>query len=277
MKKFDNILLASDIDGTFTWNFSVTSPRNYEMIEYFKDNGGKFTFSSGRNSKDIYYMIDDLDSVVNFPCILCNGTMLYDVKNKTIENPYYLDEKGSVDIIGFIRENYPHIGIRASSADGFCVCDDDNFIINELTKNNFMDFVQVLPYSKITGKGFFKCVFRGTKEQLSSIYPILESKFPMFTFTRSLDTIIELLPKGISKATQLSYIKDKCKKEGSNLTIACIGDYDNDIDMLKYADISICPENAVSTVKDICKVHVCHCKDGAVADAIEYLDKNYKN
>ena len=57
MKKFENILLLSDIDGTIAWNSEYIPPENIEKILYFKENGGHFAFSSGRNHKDIYRIL----------------------------------------------------------------------------------------------------------------------------------------------------------------------------------------------------------------------------
>ena len=44
MKKFQNIYIASDIDGTFTWEYNHTSERNFEKLKYFNENGGHFCF-----------------------------------------------------------------------------------------------------------------------------------------------------------------------------------------------------------------------------------------
>ena len=60
MKKFENIILASDIDGTFIFHGEPLPTVNLEKIRYFIDNGGKFTFSSGRNHIDIYSVIPSI-------------------------------------------------------------------------------------------------------------------------------------------------------------------------------------------------------------------------
>ena len=56
-----------------------------------------------------------------------------------------------------------------------------------------------------------------------------------------------------------------------NKTLVCIGDHYNDIDMLKMADIAICPKNAVDEVKNICEYVTDDCHNNAIKDAIEYL------
>ena len=50
MGKFDGILICSDIDGTILENstFGSIFEKNAEAVKYFTDNGGRFTFITGR-------------------------------------------------------------------------------------------------------------------------------------------------------------------------------------------------------------------------------------
>ena len=55
MGKFDNILICTDLDGTLFRNDKSISQRNVDAIEYFKSEGGYFTFITGR----MPYYVDD--------------------------------------------------------------------------------------------------------------------------------------------------------------------------------------------------------------------------
>ena len=48
MKKFEGILLCTDLDGTLLRADKSISRENKEAIDYFKANGGRFTFITGR-------------------------------------------------------------------------------------------------------------------------------------------------------------------------------------------------------------------------------------
>ena len=48
MGKFDGILICTDLDGTILKNDKTISNRNIEAMEYFKKEGGYFTFVTGR-------------------------------------------------------------------------------------------------------------------------------------------------------------------------------------------------------------------------------------
>ena len=52
------------------------------------------------------------------------------------------------------------------------------------------------------------------------------------------------------------------------------GDYENDLAMLRMANVPCCPSNAIDKVKEICKLQVCKCDDGAIADIIENIEKS---
>ncbi len=81
------------------------------------------------------------------------------------------------------------------------------------------------------------------------------------------------MPLGISKAYRLAKMRDEMKKENPDIRLFCIGDFDNDIEMLSEADFSFCPANACDRVKAIAKKEVCHCDEGALAEAIDYMEK----
>ena len=76
MKKFEDIYIASDIDGTFLWECSYANPKNAEAVKYFTANGGHFAFSTGRNRFDTARVLPEWRELCNMPCIFCNGSML---------------------------------------------------------------------------------------------------------------------------------------------------------------------------------------------------------
>ena len=101
----------------------------------------------------------------------------------------------------------------------------------------------------------------------------MKKEFPTFGYTRSAVHLMELLPKGIGKASQLGYLKERLQEKYGKMRLVGIGDFDNDADMLKFADIAMCPENATDGIKALCDVKLCHARDGAVADAIDKIER----
>ena len=61
---------------------------------------------------------------------------------------------------------------------------------------------------------------------------------------------------------------------GSRKMLYTVGDYENDIEMHELADVSVCPANAIDSVKAICDIELCDNDSGVIAELIEMLDSN---
>ena len=72
---FDGYILATDMDGTLINSNRKISEANLKAIEYFVNNGGKFTVASGRMVSSVREFIEVLK--INCPTILHNGATVY--------------------------------------------------------------------------------------------------------------------------------------------------------------------------------------------------------
>ena len=76
MGKFDGILICTDLDGTLLKKDKTISKENLDAIEYFKKEGGVFTFVTGRSSSTIRDMYNAVKPNIPFGCM--NGGGVYD-------------------------------------------------------------------------------------------------------------------------------------------------------------------------------------------------------
>ena len=85
MLKFNKVLLASDFDNTLVYtqgalergeDIPPMSARNREAVEYFIQNGGYFSISTGRALPAFARYAKDLPC--NAPCVIANGAAIYD-------------------------------------------------------------------------------------------------------------------------------------------------------------------------------------------------------
>ena len=83
MLKFNKVLLASDFDNTLVYtqgalergeDIPPMSARNREAVEYFIQNGGYFSISTGRALPAFARYAKDLPC--NAPCVIANGAAL---------------------------------------------------------------------------------------------------------------------------------------------------------------------------------------------------------
>ncbi len=274
---FDGCLLASDIDGTLLENGYI-NPENIKKIEYFISEGGAFSLSTGRT---IAAVSDVLESIKNIsPSVVANGCMVYDFKNhKPLYEKIIPDEDYEV-INKILGMGYP-LGMEVHSRENVFTLSNtkETRLHQEYEKMptvlaNFDDIAKLkinkvlLTFSNLEEKEQFKKIL--IKENL---YAKINSAFvdTCAVIGGVVQHYYELVPKGVSKATALSEL---CKilriKKGCYFSI---GDYYNDIEMIKTADISAAPISSPEDIKSEAKYITVPCKDGAVADFIDYLSK----
>lgn len=277
MKKFENIYIASDIDGTFLWDCEYVNPKNIASVRYFTENGGHFAFSTGRNRFDTERVLPMWRELCNMPCIFCNGSMLYDPRTGETIDPIYIEpEEKAAEVFRFVRERFSSVaGARATTPRGFLFSDDDELVLRRFTENGNIYVSEVVSPEKIDGRELFKIVVETTPEHREEIFEAMHEYFgDIFELTYSAPTLVEVQPKGVSKASAIDAMRNRARKVNPDAKFYCIGDYNNDYKMLLAADVAVCPENACESIKAVADIEVCHCADGALADLIERIEKN---
>lgn len=272
--KFEGMIILSDMDGTVLGSDHKIPLRNREKIEYFKQNGGYFAFNTGRNYLNIYRGIPDAEKVANAPVVCCNGACLYDLALDRPVLEHFIDSDKAKSAIRLQKEKYldvrPEIStsscIYAETYDSYVALDYPNMAVSNLI---------VCSLQEMRKDNWYKVVFRGEPRDLVPLREEVMEKFGEdFSYCNSSPTYFEICPKGCSKGSMIPDLKRYCGIDGQEMTLYAIGDYENDIPMLRAADFSACPANAMDEVKKIVDVEVCSCDEGAIADLIEYIEKN---
>ena len=272
MKKFENIVIASDLDGTFFGTKQYLIERNLERIKYFCDNGGYFTFATGRLPLFIKKPIPDPLSIINMPAVMGNGTCIYDFEKQEAIEEHFIDSEIAINVIKYAKELDGTLGTRATFPGGFAISDMDNPIDRREYERlpGFME-KRILPLDEWRSLNCYKVNIISTDKEIDRIYPILKEKFSdKVGIAQTASFMIEVFPLGVSKARGLqglieSYFDRK-------MTLCCVGDYDNDLEMLRFAHIAVCPSNANENVKAISKYCLCSNDEGIIGDLIDRLD-----
>lgn len=274
-KKFENILIASDLDGTFFGSRTHLVERNLDRIKYFCENGGRFTFATGRLPLFIKRPIPHPENIVNFPAVMGNGTCLFDYQNQRAIEEHFMEASLLAEVESFlIDETGFDAAIRATYAEGVVM----STLKNSVLKKEFETFPTYVERVVCSAKDWgdyklYKANIRGDVDVIQEMYPRIKERFSdVFNVTTSANTMIELMPLGISKASMLADIKERILDK--NTVLCTVGDYDNDLEMHAIADFPVCPSNANSLVKSVCKLQLCSNDDGVIGDLIDYFDIN---
>ncbi len=270
MKKFEGILLCTDLDGTLLRDDKSISEENLNAIRYFMDEGGYFTFITGRMPYFVQHIYDTLNPNAPFGCI--NGGGIYDHK----AGKYLWTRELSTecyDLIDVIDENVEDIGIQVNTFEK----------IYFSKENKTMEFFRkvtgvpnlIKPYREVT-EPIGKIVFGDqSNEKILKVAKLLfeHEKSYKFDFIRSEHSLYEILPKGNSKGDVMLRIADILGIKHEK-TVA-MGDYNNDVSMLKMAGVGVAVSNASEEAKAAADVITVSNEEHAVKKVISDIESGF--
>lgn len=273
MGKFDNIFIVSDIDNTFLAKDRSIPQRNLEALKYFKKEGGGFTFATGRSHMSLLHAFPDAADLLNAPGIISNGAYLYDFSEDKLISPMFLDKKFALDVGKFILDRFPDTGIRILTTGLAFYSSINKYIESEISQGWYQKISKFQDPKDWTGDDWCKIVVRDDPDKLDVLRKMINDAFSSgpFEIFKSEADFLEIQSKNCDKGRGISVLRNDCLKKGVTPVIYACGDYENDIPMLKVADVAVCPSNAHKTVKEICNYCLCSCDDGVIADLIYSL------
>ena len=240
MGKFDGILLCTDLDDTLLTTDKRVSDENSKAIEYFKSEGGLFTFATGRVPQGAKLMLNYVHP--NAPMVCFNGAAIYDFNDEKLLWASTLD-KGALKCVEYI---------------------DKMFDFEDLP-DTFLDYHDIK-------EDWVKVLFMVEENEIQQIRDaIANSPFVNdYEFVQSSPWYYELLPKNASKGEGLMHLADLMNVDRSN-TIG-IGDNENDLALVKMANVGVAVSNAVDEVKEVADFITVDNNSSAVAAVIYALD-----
>lgn len=108
---FDGILILSDFDGTFAGEGGRIIDRNISAIEYFRANGGHFSFSTGRLPSVMSKIFPDFRTVSNAPLIMCNGALVYEPSEGKILRESWFDGVSGRKMADDVLSRFPSMSL----------------------------------------------------------------------------------------------------------------------------------------------------------------------
>ena len=274
---FDGSVLFCDIDGTLSES-GIIPQRNIEKIEFFVKEGGHFALATGRHfaaNYDIAKAIKGLSLSV-----VLNGGVIYDYQKNEILYEITIPKTDYHYVLDIINSGFD-CGIEVQAGKRIFT-----LLQNEKTDEHqkFQNLeTTVVTFEEAIKLDWSKVIFMlNGPEDYEKIASMIDTKDANSGFFATCTYIggkkrdyFEQVPFGVTKDIGMNRLCEILNvKTGKCFAI---GDYYNDIPMLKNADISATTAEAPDEIKnDVDFVGGC-CKDGAVADFIEYLTKIFTN
>lgn len=271
-KNYSDWLVVSDIDGTLN-NKARRTPRvNTEAIDRFvHELGGNFTLGSARNVQSLAPHYKNLPNVTT-PAIVLNGAGIYDFSKEEMiwYNP--VPDSG-VDVVRKALQKFRLLEIGIFT-------DDMIYLVRARIGSPVMMWLDNLTHKKVKtvdevpkgkwGKVIFFCLPWQKKAVRAYVDSITAGDLGYIdTSIASFDMVNKTTHKGtaVLALAKILGIPEE--------NIGAIGDYYNDLDMLRTVRHPACCKQAPEDIHKVCEFHACHCNDGAVADFLGYIEKTY--
>lgn len=261
-------IVYTDLDGSLLNSKKTIDKKNLDAVKLLRMNGGLFSIATGRTIDAVRAYLDIVKP--DIPCILYNGSVIYDAVKKEALYLKYLDTKKAKKISSDVVEKFPETSLEIVRF-GETVVYNDNKESREHLEICNEDAVR-MDFDKIDGR-ILKILFAAPMEIIEKIAKYLDVQNDMdgMYYVRSEKVYLEILPKGVSKGSALEELKENIlPKLGFKKTkIYSLGDYDNDIEMLQAADFGAVPQNATDNAKAASNIVLdASCDESAAAELI---------
>ncbi|CDZ24694.1 HAD-superfamily hydrolase [[Clostridium] cellulosi] len=264
---FEGILMISDMDRTLVTEDFEIPERNVKAIERFIEKGGHFSLATGRSAQSAGRYLSKVK--VNSPCILSNGATIYDFDKKKILWSAKLAESAR-EIVKKILERFSDVGIEIYMNEQIYIVSSNKWT-DRHKANEKIHFeekkIEEMPF------GWQKVLFASDNSKLREIEDFVRSlNYTDCDFVFSNTMYYEMLPKNISKGTVITHLASIMNIDKRH-TIG-IGDFYNDLTLIKMSGFGATVEGAPDDIKKAADFVAGSCREGAVADVIEYLEKS---
>ncbi|OOM78477.1 Cof-type HAD-IIB family hydrolase [Clostridium sp. BL-8] len=263
--KFGGYVIFSDLDGTLLNNNKKISKENIDAINYFIKNGGMFSVATGRVIEATEEYISSIK--MNLPIIVYNGGLIYDYNNKKVIMEKFIDEEQK-QVVKRLLIDYKNIGIEIYANRKLYVIKDSGHSKRPATK--MLDIIYNVT-EEIFLKEWNKVLIVGEPNIINDVEESFYNKYNI-KGTRSGRTSYEILPLNESKGQALRNIKERFDLNSKK--VICVGDNMNDLELLKEADFSFCPENGSDELKKHANFIASSNEEHVIKYIVDWLENN---
>ena len=262
-KKFEGYVIYSDLDGTLLNGKKEVSDENKKAINYFIENGGKFSIATGRAFEATEQYIKGVK--IDIPAIVYNGGVIYDCKERKPLKTKYL-EREKMNLVHMLKEDYDDLGIEIYCGTDIYVFKDNKTAERPATK--LLNINYEIP-ENLFELNWNKILLVGKVEYMDHIQIEFKQKYNV-NIVRSGDRFLEIIPDNTSKGHALKEIIDLFKLDKSK--VIAVGDDMNDAEMIQGCGIGFCPENASNAVKKYADVITNNNEDHVIKGIVEWIE-----
>jgi Cof subfamily protein (haloacid dehalogenase superfamily) len=258
-------LIALDMDGTLLREDKTISKATKMAIENAKAKGIKVVLATGRPAKGIDRYLKELDLINDGDyAVAFNGAVVQDTNTGNIiaKNIMSLED---LEYLYKLSQEL-NVNIHALTDHGCIAPKWSKYTQHEVDINkiplDIVDFNAVNDSTTIV-----KVMFIDEPDYLEKVIEKLPKEvYEKYTVVRSAPFFLEFLNKKVNKGVGVKLLAEALGI--SEKEVICVGDAENDIDMIKYAGLGVAMGNAFPEVKEIADYITCTNDEDGVAKVI---------
>lgn len=266
MKKYEDYLLITDMDGTLLNKKKEISADNMQAIKSFIEEGGNFAIATGRSPVSAKPWLNQLP--INFPCVFYNGSMVKDVNENCVMDCACLEKEKFLPLVTWILEYHRDTVVEIFTEKGLYVVSAPEF------KDPYLEQEQD-PYIQADVKeteeqGWIKILLCNSHEKLEWVERRLQEAGLCDSCNHfySQDFFLEITPRNHSKGTALDILR---RHGRDGLKIIAVGDYENDMELISRADFGVAVGNAQEAVKAVADYVTVDHESGPMKDLLAWV------
>lgn len=268
-------LIASDLDGT-ALNRGKLSEANKAMIQKAVDSGIEFIVSTGRA---LYAVPEDFYDIEGFKyAITCNGANLCNVRTGEVLRKFKLEVEDAKRLIEISKKYGVTFEVFTGGSRGHI---DKKYHADPVKYGMLPNLVNYIRESRKPEEDIYDYIENNIDDidNFAFVTPTKEIHDSIVEDVRKLcpDTLqiicepqwVEVMNINSGKGKGVKHLAEYLGIDMSE--VACIGDGDNDIEMLEFAGLSIAMGNGSEGCKKVADVITLDVTEDGVAHAIEKI------
>ncbi len=270
MGKFDGVLFATDLDDTLLDRRKKISLENRAAIEYFRREGGLFTYATGRSRQGFERPRQYLPE--SGPVVLSNGSVIYDYQKRECLFSCFMDRR-SAQVAREVIDRFPQVGMEVYLEEAVCV-----FQLNAPARNHLervgISGYQIVDRPEEIPQPWIKGIFVQEPDFLLEVEQYFRQRYgEEFELVFSDPYLLEMQDLAGNKGEGVLRLATLSGITPEHIYVA--GDQQNDLSMLKRFQAFV-PENGTPEARAQANWIVPDCDESAIAAAIAILEEKYR-
>lgn len=243
-------MFVFDLDGTCLNNNECITDNLRELIQKLNDNN-YVVVATGRSFSDSFRYYRQLN--INTEIICYNGAFIYDPKSMKVLSNLYMKEHNKIFQFLKTRMNEMLINniVVSKGIETFRIGDENRYLCDMMYDEELPNTIIDIEKMRSILEGVHRIVVSVAPKMRKLLAKQIEDEFTQVNVYswRGREDIVDISIRGIDKWDAITHLATLSEIDVKN--IITFGDSDNDVQMIKNANIGVCMRNGSNAAKAV--------------------------